>query len=138
MENVPEGVAGLVPYVALAILLISIGIFFRNLSKWSKAGASMVSPMSITLKTDKTPEQVRQEAAAARRGKWMAILMLLFGAWLVILLFDDAVAWSIARGVVHFVSAVLQAIVELLSVLIEQLQVATMALWKDTHVRIWI
>ena len=120
--NLPQPFASYVeyvPYAALVILLL-FGYFgfWQNLGKWSKSESGMYGPMSITLKTDKTPEQVRLEAAAARRTKRMAMTVLVVAAWLVLYLFNDIVAMSLLNGLARFAKQVLVALFDLVAMVI--------------------
>ena len=121
VDVVPQDLAAYVPYVALLIFFLSIVGFWNQLGTWSKSEGAMESPMSITLKTEKTPAQVARAAREARRKRITYFLLLMVGGWLVLLLFDEPLAMSILDMFGSLVQQVLVALVDFLSLIVQQL-----------------
>ena len=65
--------------------IVAIGLLngVKNLvSGWAKAIGAPVKPLSITLKTDKTPQEVIDAANAARNKRRLFWLAIAVGLWL--------------------------------------------------------
>lgn len=118
----PSVILAAVPYIALAVLVWFFFFqFYKNLGKWRKSGSDMVAPMSITLKTEKTPKQVQIEARAAARERFVRFMVVVIGGWLVLYLFNEELAILIADVFVSVVRELLAAMIQLLSLIVDQL-----------------
>lgn len=121
METAPQDFAAYVPYAALAIFIVSVVSFWNTLGKWSKSEGAMESPMSITLKTEKTPAQVARAAREARRARRVYLMLLLVGGWIVLFLFDETLALEIWQALLTVLRQTLLALVDLLAYVAQQM-----------------
>ncbi len=66
----------------LAVIGLAAGV--RNLVKdWAKAMGAPAKPLSITLKTEKTPQEVMDAARAAKFKRRLFFVSILIGCWVV-------------------------------------------------------
>jgi hypothetical protein len=80
---IPTDPAMVLPIVLVVLFVIGVFNSINKLFKdWAKAIDAAAKPLSITLKTDKTPLEVMEAAKAARRAKQRFQLLFVVGVWL--------------------------------------------------------
>lgn len=70
--------------VQIALVVFTIGIangVIRTFTTWGNAISAPAKTLSITLKTDKTPQEITEAAAAARFKRRLAVFAAFAGLW---------------------------------------------------------
>ena len=114
MDSLPQDPMFYVQAIAIAVLLVSFFVFWRNLKKWSKSEGAMNSPLSITFKTDKTPAEIAHAARRARFERRVSLSVLVIVAWLVLYLFNAETAMNLVQALAAFLSEIVNALFDLL------------------------
>lgn len=112
------------PFVTVsAVLALVIGAaFLWNVTqKWRQRENALNKPMTITLRTEKTPAELIAEANAARIKRWFTYAVVLILVWAFLKLRSPEVAVLMEQLLLGVISVLVRGLAALFSVLAELL-----------------
>ena len=102
---------------AIVVALVGIGFFLNVQQGWLKRENAVNSPMSITLKTDKTPADVYLDARNARLRRRVTYLGIGAVIWFVVRSRFPAETMSLEAALSGLISSVLRGLAGILTAL---------------------
>ncbi len=102
---------------AIVAALVGIGFFLNVQQGWLKRENAVNSPMSITLKTEKTPADVYLDARNAWLKRHFAYFVLAVGAWLFFRVNFYEQTTSVEAALSDLISTVLRGLAGILTAL---------------------
>ena len=108
----PRVIFGFVGLLLAYVVFAYVASFFK---KWRGAEDAMLAPISITLKTEKTPEQVWSAARAARIKRRWALVTIGAIIWLALHLWVPERTAPFENFAVEILVAILEGLLEIMS-----------------------